>query len=351
MNAPSRRVPARYIVLLLDALKRQGTDVARLMLMAGLEEERVRTRDATLLPTDVEAFVSSVRRITGRSDLGFEFGRMIKMNSHDILGYGMLSVRTIDELLKLVTRHYHLMIETFTMRYHRTGRRGEVVYTPSFSMPLETLRFYYEGLAMAHQNQVQLLLGDASPAYDIYLSMPEPPHVTRYLALAPVRFHFEERALPGVRVVMDAEWLDRPLPLADARVVEDVDKQCTALGQRPPAGETGWGDYVTMMLRQVQGDLVTRTELARRMNVSSRTIDRYLKKENLQFRDLAQQVRFERACALLGEPGAKVAQVALNLGFSDSANFSRAFRRVIGVAPSEYQRQLADGHPPVGSVE
>jgi AraC-like DNA-binding protein len=59
----------------------------------------------------------------------------------------------------------------------------------------------------------------------------------------------------------------------------------------------------------------------------------------LRFRDLAQQVRFERACELLTAPAATVAQVVADLGFSDAANFSRAFRRVVGVAPGEYQKR------------
>jgi AraC-like DNA-binding protein len=44
---------------------------------------------------------------------------------------------------------------------------------------------------------------------------------------------------------------------------------------------------------------------------------------------------------MLKEPGATVAHVALHLGFSEAANFSRAFRRVVGVAPSEYQTREA----------
>jgi AraC-like DNA-binding protein len=38
-----------------------------------------------------------------------------------------------------------------------------------------------------------------------------------------------------------------------------------------------------------------------------------------------------------------VAQVAAELGFSDAANFSRAFRRVVGVALGEYRRRAAGG--------
>jgi AraC-like DNA-binding protein len=344
MTAPVKRIPIRYFALLRDALRVQGIDTAQWLAMADVEAERLEQRDATLLPREVEALVASGRRLTGRTDLGFEMGCLIKMTSHDLLGLGMLSCRNVDEVLRLVSRHYHLMTETFSLRYRRTPTHGESVYTPTTVMPLETLRFYYELLALAHHNQLMLMVGPDAPGCDYHLAMPEPPHVARYRALAPGRFHFDERALPGVRVLMDAELLDRALPLADARLRQQVDERCEAMGQRPPVADAGgWGDYVTMMLREAQGELVTLDDLARRISVSARTIDRHLKKESLQFRDLSQQVRFERACELLEQPGATVAQVALSLGFSDAANFSRAFRRVLGVAPSDYQQRARAG--------
>lgn len=335
-TVPTRRVPARYFVQFCDAMRGQGVDIAAWLELAGIERSRFDQRDATLSPGEVDAFFSAGQRLTGRSDLGFELGRLIKMNSHDLLGFGMLSARSWDEAIRLVSRHYHLMTETFTLRYERSPGRGEMIYTPALAMPVDTLRFYYEALALAHQNQVQLMLGPV--AYDITLAMPAPPHLRRYEQLAPVRFHFDEQALPGVRVVMDAELLDRPLPMADARVLREVDERCSALAQKPSSDSGQWGDYIKMMLREAQGELLTLEELARRLKISVRTLDRYLKKEELNFRELSQQLRFERACELLRAPGATVVQVALQLGFSDAANFSRAFRRVMGVSPSEYQQ-------------
>jgi AraC-like DNA-binding protein len=231
------------------------------------------------------------------------------------------------------------MLEAFELRYRRAGAgAGTATYTPTTSMPPETLHFDLEMLAMAHHNQARLFFGGEASAYDFYLSMPEPSHVKRYDALAPVRLHFEPFALPGLRVVMGADLLDRPLPFANPRMVEDVDERCAAIGQRPPASDEGWGDYVRMMLRQAQGALTTLDDLARHAGVSARTIDRHPKKEGLQFRDLAQQVRFERACELMAAPTATVAQVAADLGFSDAANFSRAFRCVMGMAPGQFRR-------------
>lgn len=307
--------------------------------MAGIDSAKCDRRDAALEPPEMEGFIASARRLTGRSDLGFELGRLIKMTSHDLLGYGMLSCRNIDEVMRLVVRHYHLMTETFTLRYHRDpAGTGEAVYTPTIAMPLEMFRFYLETLAVAHDNQLRLMLGSAGMTYDIYLSMPPPSHIARYHSLAPTRFHFDERTPTCVRVKMGPAMLDHLLPFADAHLIREIDRRCGTLGQRLPDTKREWVEYLRMMIRQSEGETLTLESIALRNRVSTRTIDRHLRRENLSFRVLLNQVRFERACELLQESDVTVEQIALLLGFSDPANFSRAFRRAIGVPPSDYRK-------------
>lgn len=338
MNFPSRRVPARYMQMLRDILQSNGTDTLRLLQLAGIELDKFNARDGTLSSAEVDAFVHTAFTLTGRRDLGFDLGKRIKVNSHDQLGYGLLSCANVDEFLRLASRHYHLMTETWTMSYRRWYSGGEVIYTPTVALPPDSLLFYLETLAVTHQNQLHLLLGAQTPGYDIYVSMPAPQHIQRYLALAPVRFHFHEGAMLGVRVVMAADLLEIPLALSDPEVVRQIDERCNAMGQRPPRGEVGWSEYVIMVLRAARGEQVTLEDLAKRVNVSARTIDRHLKKEGLGFRELSDRVRFERACEMLCKDGVSITDVALQLGFSDTANFSRAFRRVVGISPGEHQR-------------
>jgi AraC-like DNA-binding protein len=338
MSGAARRVPTRYFLLMRNALLSSGVDTSQILALARIDEDEFNARDGTLSPAEVDAFIAAARVVTGRDDLGFDLGRRIKSNSHDVLGYGLLSCSSIDEMLRMASRHYHLIVETWAMTYRRWHAGGEVVYTPTIAMPAETLRFYLETLAVTHHNQLRLLLGPQIPGYDLYLSMAKPAHAARYLALQPARFHFQEGALPMVRVVMGAELLDVPLALGDPEVARQIDERCSAMGQRPPRGEVGWGEFVTMVLREARGEQVTLEDLARRLKVSARTIDRALKKEGLGFRALSDKVRFERACDMLSVAGTSITEVALQLGFSDTANFSRAFRRVVGTTPGEHQR-------------
>lgn len=334
MSTADRRVPVRYLRLLLGWLAARGIDTAQLLQMAGLVRARFDKADETLSPDEVNAFVAAGRQLSGRSDLGFELGRLIKLNSHDILGYGMLSCASVHQMMRLVARHYALVTETFTLRYQRRPGGGDAIYSPLIAMPLEMLRFYLETIAVTHQSQVAMLLGGGNAdAYDVHLSMPPPAHRARYDALLPVRFHFDERSLPGVVVRMSAEMLDRPLMMSDPQVVQQVTERLEVL-QRRPTSDGGWGEYVSMLLREAEGEQPTLERIAQRLRLSARTVDRNLKKEGVQFRDLAQQIRFDRARALLAAPGATVAQVAERLGFSDSSNFSRAFLRYTGQAPS-----------------
>lgn len=73
--------------------------------------------------------------------------------------------------------------------------------------------------------------------------------------------------------------------------------------------------------------------------MSVRSFQRRLESAGLRFGELVQQSRFEAACRMLCEPGRKVVQVSAALGYTDSANFTRAFRRWAGVPPREFQRR------------
>jgi AraC-like DNA-binding protein len=72
--------------------------------------------------------------------------------------------------------------------------------------------------------------------------------------------------------------------------------------------------------------------------VSSRTLKRRLAEEGTTFKELADHARREEALRLVGGTELALEAVAERLGYSDLANFSRAFRRGVGATPGAYRR-------------
>jgi AraC-like DNA-binding protein len=77
--------------------------------------------------------------------------------------------------------------------------------------------------------------------------------------------------------------------------------------------------------------------------ISIRTLQRRLTSEGLTYERLVDQVRFEQATRLLSDPTIKMIEVATELGYTDAANFTRAFRRWAGVSPKAYRKLQLQG--------
>jgi AraC-like DNA-binding protein len=83
-------------------------------------------------------------------------------------------------------------------------------------------------------------------------------------------------------------------------------------------------------------------ETAEFVGMSTRTLQRRLAATGVSHEQLVAGCRFETAVAVLEHAGGgKILDLALDLGYSDHANFTRAFRRWAGCSPQEYRARCA----------
>ena len=77
--------------------------------------------------------------------------------------------------------------------------------------------------------------------------------------------------------------------------------------------------------------------LAEIVGLGVQSLQRLLRREGVTYRDMIGAARSTRAKALLRETHLSVTEIALDLGYSDPANFTRAFVRSAGCTPSTYR--------------
>jgi AraC-like DNA-binding protein len=79
------------------------------------------------------------------------------------------------------------------------------------------------------------------------------------------------------------------------------------------------------------------------VGTSGRSLQRRLAESGVTFSEVAAQTRLSLAREMLLDRSVKIIDVGFELGYSDPANFTRAFRRWTGVSPREFRQALEDG--------
>jgi len=110
----------------------------------------------------------------------------------------------------------------------------------------------------------------------------------------------------------------------------------------PPAGELPAGDFLGSLC-QALTPLVHERELtidlgAEFVSTSERTLRRWLASEGTSWRQVVDRVRCDAALELMADPARSLMDISLQVGYSQQAHFTRAFRRWMGESPSDYRR-------------
>jgi AraC-like DNA-binding protein len=180
---------------------------------------------------------------------------------------------------------------------------------------------------------VRLAAGPRWRPTEVCLQTGEAPGLRDAESLAGARIAFEQ---PATIVTIPRALLSAPLsrgPVADV-LAEDVvgDWESSA----PVHDFTGSVRQAVETLSCGDG-YPTVSETAAFVWMSVRTLQRRLAALGTSHDALVGQTRFAMAAAVLQRTDAKILDLALDLGYSDHANFTRAFRRWAGCSPREYR--------------
>ena len=103
-------------------------------------------------------------------------------------------------------------------------------------------------------------------------------------------------------------------------------------------------EEVCELVEAEYGDDLQLDDIARRIASSRRQLQRVFSEiGRTTFREYLTGVRMDKAAAMLESGHLTVREVARRVGYRQPAQFAKAFRRVHGVAPSEYRSATDTG--------
>lgn len=290
----------------------------------------------------VAEFFARVRAIdAARPDRGWhlDLARRTADHFHGPLTFALVSAPTIGDGLEAFARYVQIRAPYFSSATRGTGLE--------FSIALGELGDLGDIRAVLCEMPFRILhdyvamIGDVNlAAASLCLRYPRAAGSDYYERGFDCPVLFEQ---PANVLTMPAAWMAIPNPQYDERTWSNAVAQCElALAELNPADIVArTRAYIAVTLEGQPRNL--RIEgAADTLGMSVRTLIRRLGDSGHSFQTLRDGARQKLALQLLNKPGTTMEDIASTLGFSNAANFSRAFKRWFGASPGRYRRARAD---------
>ncbi|MFO0567570.1 MAG: AraC family transcriptional regulator ligand-binding domain-containing protein [Polyangiaceae bacterium] len=327
MSRPRSTLPASYARELVSIAARFEVPPRELLSGLGLEEEALARPDARVVLDDFQRLVRRAERLTGEPGLAYHAALHTRVSWHGFLGFAAMTASTIGEALELTERFAQTRADAVAISTRREADGVHVVLVER--EPLGELReFFVTALFLGLAVIGESLAGHPLTGR-VAFTHAEPSYFQRFLKTFPplAAVSFEQ---PENRIVIPESVLSIPVLSADASATllarEQCERELAALGE---------GARIVARLRAAfaREGFVALPAAARSLGVSERSLKRRLFEQNTSFSRVQEDARRARAFVLLEDPRLGLDEIAERLGYSDAANFTRAFKRWTGQTP------------------
>ncbi|GAB5487497.1 MAG: AraC family transcriptional regulator [Parasphingorhabdus sp.] len=140
-------------------------------------------------------------------------------------------------------------------------------------------------------------------------------------------------------VVVDRSDLEKRLIGGDSELAQQNEQAIVKLMEKANSLDLPTRVYAKLVEKLPEGEC-TREMMAEMMNMSPSSFYQKLKESGRTYQEILDETRLELAKNYMKQSTISTSEIAYLLGFHDSSNFSRAFRRWTGHSPSDYRHKL-----------
>lgn len=309
-------------------LERADVDSDRVLASAHLQWDRLVRDEARLEADTVVCLVQSAIAATGKPWLGLDLGWQTPISAHGDLAYAAVTAPDLGAALAVLARYGALRDDTFswTLTGHFQGATLQAAQRTDWGA---ANTFVMDTVVAAFLRVVEAAIGQWPDGVRLALPTPKPAWAAQYSRVSPLEVYF---AQPALAFTFARATLALPCIGSDAQAHTNACRACeTALSAIASASYTQ--KVVSALAKVGVGQYPQLDEVARRCSVSTRTLMRQLRAEGASFQALLDADRKARAQWLLQQKRLSVEEVAAQLGYADTSNFSRTVRRWFGVTP------------------
>jgi len=319
-----------YCMVIGKALDSCGVDSNRVLRAAGISAEFANDPMSRLPTTTLNKLYRACVEVTNNPYFGLTVAKFIHVSNLHALGHALAASATLMDFCRRLERYFRLVSEVAKISVDKVGDKV-------------MLRFDF----------LVDVSGETEDAFFGFLV-----HTMRLLykpGFNPVRVEFH-RSMPLEGAEPYTALMNAPVTFSNDAglfVFESTDMEKALDGSSPELAQVNDNIATNYLARLDKHDVITRVtqkiiellpdgecsreKVAEALCMSSATMQRKLSLRGTKFQDLLDDTRKELACSYVQQSTRSMIEITFLLGFTDSSNFTRAFKRWTGTSPTAYK--------------
>ena len=311
-----------------------GIDANALLREAGVDPALLRDPAARIPSTIWDAVGAKAAALIPDPAFGLRAARSWHPSNLGALGHAWLASSTLRTGLERLQRYSRILGEKAQLKITDTRDGLRLTYDHRRRDPI--LRAIGTDFALSLVlDMCRMNYGASLRPVEVRLARARPGDTEPYRHFYGCPIHFEaneDSFLLAARVAAE------PLPTANRQLAGTLDSiltsQLAALDRdNIPAR------CKSSLLEEITSGEVSEEDMARRLHMSRRTLQRKLSETNTTYQKLVDDTRRDLALRYMEDPRNSITDVTFLLGFSGQSAFTRAFNRWTGMSPTAYREQ------------
>ena len=321
------------LAALFDALVDQGCPAGEILGNVNLTVDEVHSPKSRISLAELMTACKNAIRLSNDPHLPYRIGTSIHISAYGMYGFAILCCPDFRKAMAFAELYHALAAPLATIEFTEEDGLASWVIDPNARAAADPqlYRFITEMQIGIHISLMRDVMGAAFIPDRINLAYPEAHDFGLAADQIGCRLSFASRTN---QIMFRSAWLDQVASLGNKTTYLAVVALCDDLLNDLKSRIGIAGEIRALLLRNITNP-PTLAAIAKLLEVSDRSLRRQLRDQGISFRGLLDELRMQIALKYLRTTRLANEDIALALGFSDAANFRRAFRRWTNKSPSE----------------
>ena len=316
-----------------DMLTSHGVPADAILRNTNIPLADVHSPQTRISLTQLMTVCQNALRLSTDPHLPYRIGASIHISTYGMYGYALLCCPDFRRAMEFAMRYHALAAPLATIDFAEDKAYARWTIEPNLHAPADSAlyRFVAEMQIGIHISLMRDMMGPGFAPFEITLTYPQAQDFDLPLDHVGCPVRFDQQAN---QIVFKTQWLDRRADLGNKTTYPTIVALCDDLlgDLRLRAGVAG--KIRAILLRDIANP-PTFEAIAKQLGVNDRSLRRQLRQQGFSFRGLHDELRTQIALKYLRNTALANEDIALALGFSDAANFRRAFHRWTNKAPRD----------------